>query len=200
MKKLETFAICVTTVIVLGSLAGCSSDKKTISLANAIEETRKDINNLYYKELSCPHYGLLLSDVTVVFKVKADEGGQLVVAPNVKPFINFGGVSYSTNTARSNTITIHFTNFLPGLLASSSKAMNKSGESVLEKLLIDPNPPPGQSVISQEQEKLRQRIVEVLSWDLNMGNEKGDKKENQEVGNAKNTMKTNNCVSSDVDK
>lgn len=190
MKKCKVLAICVTTVMLLGSLTGCSTNESSISLAKAIEETRKDINNLYLKELHCPHYGLLLSDVSVVFKIKAGEGGKLVVAPTVES-TSVGRASYSTNSSRSNTITIKFTNFLPGLLASSSRATNKSGGSVLEKLLINSDPHSGQPTIydeqkkmHDEQEKLRERIVQVLSSDLDMGDKSGKQ------------MLKNDCVSS----
>lgn len=171
----------ITVICCLGILTSCGSTNP-IELNAAIKEATIDINDLYFREMNCPHFGLLLSDVSVVFKVKGEKGGKLTVDPNVKSFVTIGSGSFSSKTSRSNTITIKFTNFLPGLLASAAKAPNGSKGSVLGTLLINSGSPSEQSPNSKKlQKELREKILKVLSFDLNM--------------NDKDAMVKNNCVS-----
>lgn len=175
--------ITVMSMAVLSCLGIVASCAPPINLREAINETAEDINELYYRESGCPKFGLLLSEVTVVFQVseKKGAGGGLTVGPN--PEVSVGS-KFSTTASRSNTITLKFENFLPRLMDSSPQANNIAKGSVLGSLIFDPAlssanqaKPSGTDLsLQKDQQLLKERILRVLSYDLTMGNTELDQK------------------------
>lgn len=182
MREARLQKIVLMSMAVLSCLGIVASCAPPINLREAINETAEDINELYYRESGCPKFGLLLSEVTVVFQVseKKGAGGSLTVGPI--PEVSVGS-KFSTAASRSNTITLKFENFLPRLMDSSAQAKNIADGSILGNLLLgsvsslkQANNSGTSPSLQEDQRLLKERILRVLSYDLTMGNTEQDQK------------------------
>jgi len=117
--------LTATVLAMLCASAGCQTakkvaDPKTITLEAALVSVGEGLSKMYDAKDPKYQFGMLPSEVTVAFNVKAtgEDGGKLYVEASAKPVETvtigkIGGEIMSKQTGeRGNTITIKMTNVL----------------------------------------------------------------------------------------